>query len=171
MPMTLPALDDFVSSPVPGAAAVASNVLLPEQALQQILLADAAVVALVGARIYSPVLPQTVTYPAISIQLDKRDSVRQLNNRGSTGLAVSGYRIAAISQGPSKYAQAKRIAEAVRLALEGYSGTVTDSTVSPIESVRIQLISPEGSRDHYDDATQIHRVIADFDVWAGEQQP
>jgi hypothetical protein len=142
--------------------------VLIEEALYKVLTEDAGVSELVADRIYPGFLAQTVTYPAIAYRLVNRSRVDQLTDRRSTGLAQSRFRFFCTAQGPDRYAEAKRLEDAVRLALEGYSGEVTGE--SP-EAVYIQTIEPLGVNDFYDDATQTHQAIADYDVWASEQQP
>jgi hypothetical protein len=142
--------------------------VLVEEALSLVLRANAELVALVAGRIYPNVLPQVVTYPAISYRLVSRRHIDQLSNRGSTGLASSRFRF--FSTSDTGYAQVKRVAEALRLCLQGYRGTVSDGG-SPAITLYIQNIEPMLAFDFYDDPTQTHQVISDFEVWAQEQQP
>lgn len=144
--------------------------LLVEEALQIILRANAGLTALVGTRITPGVLSQSSAYPAIAYRLVDRDHATHLSGRASTGLARSGFRFFSASKGATAYSDTKRVNEALRLALMGFSGTV-QSAASPPLTLHIQRIEPTGTREFYDDPTQTWQVQSDYDVWASEQIP
>jgi len=154
--------------------------MLVAQAIFKILSTNAALIAIVDDRIYPGKLPQDVgghyAYPAIVFRRIERSSLPILNNgepgesRGSSGLQQNRWRFFSIGLEPT-YSKQSILDDAIRLCLEGFQGTVTDETVSPVESIEIQGIFPLTSVDFNDDKTATFQVISDYDVWAGEQQP
>ena len=144
--------------------------LLVEEAISSVLRGNAPLVALVAARIYPGVLPQTVTYPAIAYRLVDRESITHLAGRSATGLARSGFRFFSTAKGMNAYSDAKRLDEALRLCLAGFHGTVSNGA-SPANTLDIQIILPGRKDEFYDDPTQTWQVRADYDVWASEQVP
>ncbi len=146
--------------------------MLVEQALRQILLNDAGVSAIVSGRIFPGTLAQSVTYPAIVYRLTRRASDPVMTPRG-TSLPMSRYWLISTSKGSGSgsYQAAKLLDEAVRLALQGYNGTVTLTSSSPQVSVQIQGIFFDGSEDFYDDASETHQAGSLFLIWHNQQQP
>lgn len=158
------------SATVPFESRIPIQTLLIEQALYRLLTADAGVSAFVEDRVTPGFLKQTTLYPAIAYRLVSREHFGQLGDRGSLGLANSRFRFFSTvrgPKGPGVYADAKLLAEALRLCLQGYAGTVADGE----QYIVIQDISPDGESDSYDDATQTHQVVSDFDVFHSVQMP
>ncbi len=146
--------------------------MLVEQALKQILLNNAGVAAIVSGRVFPSILPQSVVYPAIVYRLTKRSSEPVMAPRG-TGPPVSRFWLisAAKGSGAGSYQAAKLLDEAVRLALQGYNGTVILTDSSPQVSVQIQGAFFDGAEDFYDDATQTHQAGSLFMIWHNQTQP
>jgi hypothetical protein len=144
--------------------------LLLEAALRTLLGDDNGVSNIVGSRIFPGVLPQTVQYPAMAYRLVSREHERRLEPRGSSGLARSRFRFFSTAKGATAYADAKRLDEALRLCLDGYHGVVSDDQ-SPASTLRIHGAFAQTTFDQYDDKTQTHQVLTDYDVWAEETQP
>lgn len=145
--------------------------MLVEEALYKLLSANPGLSSLVSARIFPGVLAQTVTYPAIAYRVVGRDHVERLESRASGGLANSRIRFFSVAKGGVlAYAMAKAVDEALRLALQGFSGEISDGA-SPETTLTIDGIFPISTLDFYDDPTQTHQIASDFDVWATEQQP
>ncbi len=146
--------------------------MFAHEALRLRLIADTAVSALISSRIFAGVLKQGVAYPAVAYRQIGADSVERLEERGHSGLANFRYRFFSTTNLASGgYDTAKDVAEAIRLSLQGFSGTITDSSVSPIETINIEGIFHRFTLDGYDDSTQTYQVISDYDVWASEVQP
>lgn len=144
--------------------------MLIGQALGLILSGSGAVNAFVNGRIYEPVLPQKVAagstqYPAIAYRQNDDEHVDLLHSPMSA-LTKTEYVIFSVSKGPGNLSEARRLNQAIRDLLEGFQGTVTDGTVSPVETLEVQGIFPGTSRDAYDDQTQTHQVITQYEIWA-----
>jgi hypothetical protein len=138
--------------------------ILVEAALAQILKTDARLNALVADRIYANVLRQDITYPAVAYRLRARERALILEPRGSAGFVKS--RIAIFSAG-EEYGDVKAVDEAIRLALHGFQNLVTID----LESFEIKGIFALTSIDFFDDTTQTHQVMSEFDVFHEEVQP
>ncbi len=114
--------------------------------VRDILLADAAVQALVGSRIYPNTLPQDAALPAIVY----------LHPDGRPESTFSGYTIKRVATRVNchsdRYNEAHAVAQAVVNALNGYQS----ASVAPVYL---------GSHDHYDDVTRRFVVRAEFAVW------
>lgn len=105
--------------------------------LRQFLLADPAIEAVVSARVYPVLVPQSPTYPLIRIQLISDPSDDHL--RG-TGPGRPRFQIEAItrkSDGASAFEAAQALGELVRARLDAYAGEWTDEDASPPVSYRI----------------------------------
>jgi hypothetical protein len=91
-----------------------------EAVLQRILAVAPAVSVLIGSRIYPNIVPQKAPMPAITYQ--QISGPRLHDMQGAVGMAKARYQINcwAVS-----YAEAKELAEAVRLTLDGYSSEGT----------------------------------------------
>jgi len=91
---------------------------LIEEAVFKLLRLDAGIAAIVSGRIYPVTVPQKETaarsYPAVVYSLTTRE--REQSHDGPTGLVNSDFEIDAIS---ADYFEAKRLANAVRLCLDG----------------------------------------------------
>ncbi len=146
--------------------------MFAHRALRLRLINDAAVSTLIGTRIFAGVLKQGVTYPAVAYRQIGADSIERLEERGHSGLAQYRYRFfSTTTLANGGYDTAKDVAEAIRLCIQGFSGVITDSSVSPIETLNIQGVFHRFTLDGYDDSTQTYQVISDYEVWAAEVQP
>ncbi len=128
--------------------------------------------ALASTRVYAGVLPDVVTYPAIAYRVTGSDRAGVLGARGD-GLAEKRFRIFSAMKGKesSSYSTVKNLDEAIRLALQGFAGTVTDTTVSPQTTCIIQFIRPDSTVDFYDDLTQTWQVASDYTVFFDDPIP
>lgn len=144
---------------------------LIEEAIKSVLTDDAGVSAAVGNRVYGGYLTQTTQLPAVAYRQIGEDVLPTMTaNDGHPGHVMRRMRFFSTSKGVGKYLEAKQVDEAIRLALHGYSGTVTNS-LSPSESITIQGIFSENCIDLFDADTQIHQIVRDFAVWATETHP
>lgn len=130
-----------------------------EQAIADRLTTDATVASLVATRVFPEILPQDPTYPAIAYQRITTQRVRSMD--GPSGLSRPRIQIDCYA---AAYAQAKALADAVRLALDGkrFSYAGLDVQAAFLEDERDQEAS-EG-RDIDDE----RRVSLDFFVWHTE---
>lgn len=103
------------------------------------------IAALVSTRIYPLVLPQSITYPAISYQ-----RISSTPQQGSTTLRSTRYQINCWAL---TYAAAQNVAVAVKAALEEYTATAT--------SPRIKMGLVVNELDDYDPEAGVFRVIVD----------
>lgn len=143
--------------------------MLVEQAVYQILKTDAAIIALVGSRIFYGVLDQIVTYPAIAYRppaAGNRTLIRTM--QGGCSLVSQRVHVYSASKGRGNAIaqQAALLDAAVSKALDEYSGTIEDLTVSPSESITIQAIFSTGlaHRYVYDDPQQVHNFLTEFEI-------
>ena len=143
--------------------------MLVEQAIYQILKADAGVTALVSSRIVYGVLDQIQTYPAIAYRppaVGNRTVLRTMEG----GCSLVSQRVhvysAAKGRGNSVAIVAAELDAAVHSALDEYRGTVFDITVSPIESIEIHAIFSTNlaHRYVYDDQVQVHNFLTEFEI-------
>jgi hypothetical protein len=96
-----------------------------EAAVRARLATDAGLEALVGGRVYQLKLPQTVTLPAVLVQLvDELPAYHLRGGVGLTGARVQTDVYAAEASGADPYAVATAVAEAVDAALSGLKGDV-----------------------------------------------
>jgi hypothetical protein len=130
-----------------------------EEALRARLIADTAVVEMVGQRIYPLVAPPKAALPAIVYQ--RISGMRVATHDGPSELARPRFQFACIG---SAYAGAKNLANAVRVALDGYSGTSSE--------VQVFVVLLENEFDFYtfesDEAASSCTVLVDFIVWHRE---
>jgi hypothetical protein len=117
--------------------------------LQEFLTDNAAVRALVVERCYPDILPQNVTYPAITYSQVSGVRVRDLD--GPTGRARLRISIHSWS---ADYGQAHQLADAVRAALDGYVGAVENTSVGNV------ILDNE--LDIFEEEVPAYRVIQDF---------
>ena len=115
---------------------------------------------IVGNRIYPQKLPQDAQLPAVVYMMVSSLHVIAHGARGS-GLATPRFQFSCLA---STYPGAKLLAEQVRLALQGFQGTMGNE-----ETVR--AVHPLGDTDLYIFQTNSHRVDMDFEIWHKEAVP
>jgi len=130
-----------------------------EEAVYSRLNKYASVSALVSGRIYPLVLEQNTSYPAITYT--KVASVHIHDLDGSAGLANPTFQVDSWAY---TYPEARNLSDAVRRALQGYSG-------SPYTGTVVSGIYLTGERHFYDSEVKIYRVSADYEVWHSEVIP
>ena len=125
-----------------------------EAAIRSILINDATVKA-ITTRCYPVALPQSPTYPLILYT--KITGMRDHHLQGPSGHAHPRFQIEAWAK---TYTEAKTLADAIREALDGYSGTAAGTKIGSC------LI--ESERDDYQNEIDVHRVIQDYFTWHEE---
>jgi hypothetical protein len=115
-----------------------------ESDLKAYLAADAAILALVGSRIYPLKLPQAPTLPALTYQKISGSRVTSLS--GYSGLSHPRMQIDCWA---STYEQVKDVAAAVVTALDAYPGSIMN----------------DDGRDNYQPDVELPRVTIDFTIW------
>lgn len=95
-----------------------------EAGIYAYLIANSGVFALVGTRIYPQVIPQDAEMPAMAYQ--RISGPRDHSHSGPSGLVVARMQLTCMA---ASYDGAKALGEAVRAAMDGYSGTMGTVTV------------------------------------------
>lgn len=148
--------------------------MIIEEAIPIVLMADAGVFAITGSRIKPGFLKQFTEYPAVAFSLLSRDSMNTdtlaWEERGHAQIVESRFRFLSMSKGKGNLLAAKRLDEALRLALVGYAGPVTNSA-SPPETVTIQGVFADTCRDAYDDETETNIVDRVLRIVHSEVRP
>lgn len=132
-----------------------------EEALFAHLTANAGVTALVSTRVYPVQMPQNPTLPAIVYNRISGERVQHM--QGSSGLASPRIQFDCFAK---TYAVAKAVAEALRLAIEGFSGTMGGVNGPDVNSCLLQSDS-----DGYEDDLEVYWVSVDYIVWHTEPKP
>jgi hypothetical protein len=129
-------------------------------ALRAILLADPAVAAACGGRIYPAVLPQGVTAPSIVQNLITEDISYHM--QGDSGLMVSRTQLDSWAVNPD---DAVKLGNAVFDRLSGFKDAAFPYTVNgqPV-TVDIVVLHAQG-QDAFDTTARLHSRQRDFFVW------
>ena len=125
-----------------------------ELALRSILITDDTVKA-ITTRCYPVTIPQSPTYPLILYT--KITGMRDHALRGASGHAHPRFQIEAWAE---TYTEVKTLADAIRNALDDYSGTVLGTVIGSC------LIDSE--RDMYESEIGVYRILQDYFVWHEE---
>ena len=125
-----------------------------ESALKYILVNDDTVKA-ITTRCYPVTIPQYPTYPLILYT--KISGMRDHALGGASGHAHPRFQIEAWAE---TYTAAKTLADAIRNALDDYSGTAAGTVIDSC------LIDSE--RDIYESEIEVYRVIQDYFIWHTE---
>lgn len=148
--------------------------MLIQEALYTILTTDAGVSAIAGTRISPGFLAQATEYPAITFALLSRDSLDTetlaWEERAHSEIVESRFRFLSLSKGRGQLITASRLDEALRLALHGYVGAVSNDD-SPPETVVIQGAFSESVREAYEDTTETNIVDRIFRIVHSEVRP
>jgi hypothetical protein len=120
-------------------------------ALREYLLADAAIAALIGDRIYPNAMPQGVR--ATSIVYNRISDVGYHVYAGPLGFARPRYQLDAWAQTPD---EAAALAGAIKERLDGFAGVMG----TPPVTVQGALFA--GLRDDYDADAELYRTSQDY---------
>lgn len=126
-----------------------------EPALYSIVVGDAGVSSLIATRMYPMVMPQNATLPAVSYF--EVVAPRDHHGRGASGFVSAIYQIDCWA---STHVAARSLAEAVRLALDGYRGRAA--------GVEVGAVLLESERDLYEDESRTYRRSQQYRVNYGE---
>jgi hypothetical protein len=131
-----------------------------EDALVARLLAQNAITTLVGTRIYPLLAPQGAAAPYLIYQRISGERVRNFdesNQSAQPRIQIDAY--------AETYTVARQLAAAVRAALHGFAGTVSDSeSPARFSPVRIQASALIDDRDLIDETAnpKLYRRSADY---------
>ena len=130
-----------------------------EEALVDLLTDDVATNAIVSGRIYPLAMPQGATMPAVVYQ--RISGPRVQAHDGPSGLAFPRFQFACIA---ATFAAAKTLANALRVAIDGYQDTSA--------GVRIDAILVQNEIDLYNyessELANSYTVLVDAIVWHHE---
>lgn len=132
-----------------------------EEALKAHLTANAGLVALIASRVYPVQLPQNPTLPAMVYNRISGERVQHME--GSSGLASPRFQFDSFGR---TYAEAKGVSEALRLAVEGFSGTMGGVNGPDVNSCLLQ-----SDQDGYEDDLHVYWVSVDYIIWHTEPKP
>ena len=113
-----------------------------EEALYSCLTSDAGVAALVSTRIYPNVVPQDIALPAVAYQ--RISTTRVMAHDGPTGVANARFQFTVSA---STYSSARNVANAIRTALDGFSGLMGGQS-----GVKVEAVFVENDFDGYNQA-------------------
>ncbi|MFN7019879.1 MAG: DUF3168 domain-containing protein [Phycisphaerales bacterium] len=127
--------------------------MTPEEAIRRELLLAAGVAALVDGRVHVAALPQKSPYPAVVIHLVS--APRDHHMEGASGFVEARYQVNC--HGGPAVARALELSRTVRLALDGFSGTMGGAA-----GVSVHGAFLEDTRVGRDDDLIDHWVEMDF---------
>lgn len=108
-----------------------------------------------GDRIYPQILPQKPTFPAITF--NQVSGVRERDLCGPTGRTKPRITINAWAE---RYADARALADQIRVGLSGFKGTIGDSPGTTVDDLIL-----DNEFDQYEDEAGtkgVHRVLQDY---------
>lgn len=134
---------------------------LIEEALWKRLTDYSGTTALIVKRLYPVIAPQNVTRPFVTYR--RISGIREQSHDGASCLSVDRFQFTAWDDDYMKTTGARMVSEQIRLALEGYSGTIL--------GVRIDGILMLTELDTHDIETKMYGVISDYQVAHNEAAP
>jgi hypothetical protein len=127
-----------------------------EQALYNYLAsAPAGLVTLLAGRIYPLTLPQEAALPAVSYQRISTTGMRTMGAPRLGREATFQFDVWATS-----HASRLAVTDALRVALDGYSGTMGGAGGVDVLAVQMQ-----NDQDGYEPLTKAYRGIVEFKIW------
>ena len=138
----------------------------PQEALVAFLSADTAIAALIGTRLYPETAPEGEPYPRLTYQLIDWPTLNTLE--GPTGYGRPRLQIDCWAKGPTSYADAWALANAVRSSKGGNgSGPALDGFHGLLSGMDIRRIRLVDMADQWDppvfgEETPVRRVRLDF---------
>ena len=129
----------------------------PETVLRTALVGSTNVTTLVGLRIYPVLAPATASLPFVTW---RRTGIERAQTLGSP----SGMPRVTVEYGiyGTTYEQARSVADAMRRILDGYGGTVDNTTVNQtsLENESDDFVTLAGA-----DLPPVYQVTQTYDVW------
>ena len=132
-------------------------------ALRLFLLADPAIAAAVGTRMYPKILPQGQR--STSIVYNKISGIGHHHYQGTSGLGTPRYQIDVWAATPD---DAANVANLIKERLDGYRGPMPN-VGSPSDDVEVQGAFFESDREDYQADITMHRTSQDFIIWFEER--
>jgi len=132
----------------------------PEAVLRTALVGTAAVTALVGSRIYPVLAPASASLPFVTWRRSGIERAQTLGGpmgmpRVSVEYSIYG----------TTYEEARQVADAMRLVLDGYGGTADNTEVkqTSLEDESDDFVQLAGA-----DLPPVYQVTQRYDVWWSE---
>ena len=129
-----------------------------EESLYSYLKADAGLTALVSTRIYAMRVPQSVSFPCLTIQRISTARIHTHDTSGASNLSSPRFQFDAWA---ATYSSAKSITDALRAALNGKTGSIgTAPYALTIQSSLVVAETPE-----LDPELDVFRSRSDYIIW------
>lgn len=120
-----------------------------EQGLYNLLAGNTGLTALVGTRIYPVVVPEPTVYPCLSYQVVTASSSYTFDRKSHDAKRIQ------FDAWATSYSDCKTILHALKLALDTYSGTLSDGT-RVLAAFSLQEI------DQFESDGRIFRSLAEY---------
>lgn len=133
----------------------------PEAVLRSALVGSAAVSAIVGSRIYPVLAPASAAMPLVTW---RRSGVqREQTLSGPMGLPRVSVEYSIYG---TTYEQARELADSMRAVLDGYGGTLDNTTIrqTSLEDESDDFVTLAGA-----DLPPVYQVTQRYDVWWSEE--
>ncbi len=129
----------------------------PEAVLRSALVGSASVAALISTRIYPVVAPASAALPLVTWRRAGITRAHTLSSPMGVPQVSVEYQIYATT-----YEAARDIADAMRAVLDGYRGTVDNTTVrqTSLENEVDEFVQLQGS-----DLPAVYQITQTYDVW------
>lgn len=129
----------------------------PESVLRSALIANATVAGLVGSRIYPVLAPASASLPFVTWRRSGIEREQTLGNPMGVPRVTVEFSIFGTT-----YNQARELADAMRLVLDGYGGTADNTQVrqTALENEVDDFVSLQGA-----DLPPVYQITQTYDCW------
>ena len=129
----------------------------PEAVLRSALIANATVTGLVGSRIYPVLAPASASLPFVTWRRSGIEREQTLGNPMGVPRVTVEFSIFGTT-----YNQARELADAMRLVLDGYGGTADNTQVrqTALENEVDDFVSLQGA-----DLPPVYQITQTYDCW------
>ena len=129
----------------------------PEAVLRSALIANATVAGLVGSRIYPVLAPASASLPFVTWRRSGIEREQTLGNPMGVPRVTVEFSIFGTT-----YNQARELADAMRLVLDGYGGTADNTQVrqTALENEVDDFVNLQGS-----DLPPVYQITQTYDCW------
>ena len=134
------------------------------EALYKYLSTYSGITTLISTRLYPVVIPQGVTYPAVSFQKISMQRVHAFQQ--DTGLTSAMIQVSTWAKTDSTkkgYAHCQAVSSQIRAALQNYSGVMGGTGGVTVNAVLI-----ESEMDDYEEASEVYVVHQEYEIWYQE---
>lgn len=133
----------------------------PEAVLRSALVASTAVTSVIGSRIYPVLAPASAALPFVTWRRSGIERAQTLTGPAGLPRVSVEYSIYGTT-----YEQARSVADAMRLVLDGYGGTADNTTVkqTSLEDESDDFVTLAGA-----DLPPVYQVTQRYDLWWSEE--